>query len=486
MKKKLKVLVRISSEGRIKLWDILFRRYPKSEWGTFIRIGWRESALGLVLTLQSIDEPEQGDLEEDTWITEIRSSYTRKIIRKASSHPYGIGFVHSHPEGYQTFPSESDLDMENYYSQLFSGYAPNRPFASLIFSKNEGSKFSGSGRVWWKSAWHEVSKFAIENCPVSLYNFAETISLREEVLARMKRFTSAFTEEAAELLADATVGIVGVSGTGSPVAEILGRSNIGNLIVIDPKFFEDSNHERNHASMAIDLGKKSPKVQLTKRHIQSINPNCNVIAIQGSVPQAEVIDYLLWADIVVGCTDLHSARIALTDLSTRYLLPIIDVGVKMEGENGTITGQVIQINRLFPDDACAYCRRMVSSKLATQELMSDEDKKQLQGEAARAKREGREPNAYWIDTPQLNTVGYLTTMAGGMISAYVIGFLTGRFAMNKDRIELCLSEIGTTVVERNSKPNERCTCLSGKGCADQDPLSVLSSVPQHWTEPKIF
>src|SRR5258705_8113118 len=150
--KPISVLVRMSSIERDRLWTILFSRYPDKEWGAFFRFGWRESARGLVLTVNSIDTPEMGDLDNESEITVFQSQYTRKILRLSEKHPFGIGVVHSHPEGFFTTPSLSDDDMESYYAELLKGYTADRPFVSLIFSKKDG-KVSGGGRVWWKNNW---------------------------------------------------------------------------------------------------------------------------------------------------------------------------------------------------------------------------------------------------------------------------------------------------------------------------------------------
>jgi hypothetical protein len=178
--------------------------------------------------------------------------------------------------------------------------------------------------------------------------------------------------------------------------------------------------------------------------------------------------------------------LALSDLSLRYLVPVIDVGVVMEGGEGVITGQVLQVNRLFPADPCVYCRDMISPQLVKQELMSPEEQTQHQAAAQAAVQRGDEPNPYWRNTPQLNTVGYLTTMAGGTVTGFAIGYLTGRFQMPKNRLEITFGNRGTQVVERDAKAKDACAYCDARGRADQNAMAVMISAPLHWPAPIIY
>ncbi len=481
--KQRKALVRISSPEREILWRILFKRYPDKEWGTFVRFGWVETANGLVLTLKSIDEPADGDLSEDNWMTEINSQYFRRILRSSGNHSYATGFVHAHPEGFGTEPSELDEDMESYTSELLKGYNP-RPFVSLIFSKS-GNRMSASGRIYWKGECFAVTKFAIENQPVSLYDFEPPKYLNDEALQKVARLSSAFSEEAAQLLAGATVGVVGQGGTGSPMDELLCRAGVGKIIGVDSDVFSESNRERVHGSQFDDAEKRMKKVLIAKRHLESINPGCIFVAIDGKLPQEEVLNELLWCDIVVGCGDQHSARIALSELSFRYLVPVIDIGVNMEGREGKITGQVVQLNKLFPSDPCVFCREMVDTQVAGQELMTDEEIEERRAEALEAAKANRNPDAYWKDVPQLNTVGYLTTWAASLAAGYVIGYLTGRFSMAKNRLELSITPRGIQIIEKDEKINPACGCTAALGSAGQDLHTIISTAPGHWPRPVI-
>lgn len=481
----LRVLVRMAKPERDAMWKLLFNRYPEEEWGTFLRLGWHETSQGLILTINALDIPLAGDLDCNSEIVEIQSNYTKRILRYTEEHPFAVGFVHSHPEDYQTYPSRSDYDMESYYASLLHGYTSSKPFVSLIFSKS-GNKFSGSGRVWWKGRWHNVTRFAVEGQSISLYGFKQKSVLSQMALNRVARLASAFSNESAEALARATVSVIGLSGTGSPIVELLARAGVGNLILVDPDVFSDSNLERIHGSEANDIGSDIAKCLLAKRHVLTINPDCKVTVVKGRLPQSEVMDLVLWSDLVFGCTDLYSARVALNDMSLRYAVPVIDVGVTMEGADGAISGQAVQINRLFPSDACVYCRNMIDSRIVSQELMSEDDQDRIRNEARLAGEEGRNPNAYWVDTPQLNTVGYLTTMVGSMASGFGIGYLTERFSMPTNRLELSFNKRGTSIVEQNATPKSSCSCQNMRGVADQIPEATLISPASHWPEPEIF
>ncbi len=70
---------------------------------------------------------------------------------------------------------------------------------------------------------------------------------------------------------------------------------------------------------------------------------------------------------------------------------------------------------------------MINPTQVAQELMNDEEREQRRRVAMEAESKGQDGNPYWKNLPQLNTVGYLTTMAGALAAGYVIGWLTGRF-----------------------------------------------------------
>jgi len=267
---------------------------------------------------------------------------------------------------------------------------------------------------------------------------------------------------------------------------VLARAGVGRIILIDPDSFAASNLERVHGSEPNDIEAATLKVKIAQRHIHSIDPTIEVEAFVGRVPQMRIIDALLKADIVLGCTDSHATRIALGDLSWQYLLPILDVGVALEGKQGNISGQVIQIVYFGPDRPCALCQKMYSAERITYELMSEPDKATRKAAAAKAIKDGADPSPYWRDYPQLNTVGYLTTTAGAMIAGYAIGIVTGRFVPPFTRIQIDLVAPLLGTVDQFYHADKNCSCQTKIGWGMAAAASVNVSAPAHWPSVKVI
>src|SRR5207302_699806 len=120
---------------------------------------------------------------------------------------------------------------------------------------------------------------------------------------RASRLSAAFGSEAEERLRNSTVAVIGAGGTGSAVIEVLARAGAGHLIIVDPDCLESSNLERVHGSTPGHARAGISKAALAKQHVEAIDPMCQVRAIVGALPQPEVMDAIVHADVALGCTD---------------------------------------------------------------------------------------------------------------------------------------------------------------------------------------
>lgn len=483
-------IFRISDQCRASLEAHLYKRYPDREWGTFFRFGFRRTHWGIALSFIDGLWPQPGDLRRDSPIVTINSEYSLRAIDAVSDSPFGVGMIHSHPEGGGTLPSSLDDDMDGYYSKHFEDYAPGRPYCSLIFSRSADEGFRFTGRVHIDGQWLPVNELMTigdalgrESAQDRLVsdNLAGSVPYSgESVTARLETL---FGSQSARRLRVATVAIIGCSGTGSPAIEVLARAGVGRFVLVDPQRFAGSNLERLHGSTCDDArAQERPyKVAIMSRMIREINPRANVIAIVGNLLDELVLDELLRADLILGCTDTQHSRAALGDFAAHYLVPSIDVGVVFEGANGNVDAQVSQFTQFRPDQPCAFCDGMIDSNAFAAELMTDEEKESRRRAAREANAVGVDGAQYWRgDTPPLITVGYLTSAAGSMAAGYAIGWLTGKFSMPHSRFQFDISapEFGFVDVERKRAPT--CSCGLTRGFGDQARADRSVSVPAHW------
>lgn len=479
-----RAIVRLASPEWDQLAEIVFSRYPEKEWATFLRFGWRTTKEHLALTLAGLDLPTDGDLNQDVGHVAIAEPYTLRAALAAEQHGLAVGIVHSHPEHCVPVASPVDDDMDGYYSSYFEGFAPGRPYVSLIASRING-ELALSGRVFLGGRWIAVGRFAVERHPCRTW--IDGLAIGDRVPAvpeRTSRLSAAFGSDAAARLRRSTVAVIGAGGTGSAAIEVLARAGVGRLIVIDPDHISESNLERVHGSTPAHVLLRKSKIALAEEHVRSIDPSCIFEGYQASLPQGETIDALTTADVALGCTDQQHSRLALCDLSVRYLIPAIDCGVVLEGSDGRVTGEVVQLVRFLAADACALCRGMIEPNRLSQELMSEAEKVARRAAAMDAASRGEHAHAYWQDMPQLNTVGSLTTMAGAMAAGYAIGWLAGRFDPPFQRLQMNLLAPYLDVTDQDQPARSECACRRVRGHADQAVAEALISAAPHWPSPQ--
>lgn len=467
-----------------ELLELLFSRYPRAEWATFLRLGWRETSEGWIFTLCSVDRPQEGDLDPNVGHVAIQESYTLRTALAAETHEFAVGLVHSHPKNCRPQPSDIDDDMDGYYAPYFDGFTRGRPYVSLIASELDG-RLTMSGRVFCQGTWHAVTHFTCDGRTIERWTSPRSCMPRASVPDRLERLSQAFGESATHALCQSSVAVIGAGGTGSAAIELLARAGVGHLIVVDPDRIEASNLERLHGGLPRDASDAEYKVRVAKRHIHSIDPQIEVTACIGAIPQRQVVDAVLSADLVLGCTDQQHSRLALSELAYRYLLPAIDCAVAMEGAKGKISGQTIQQTWFLPTSPCALCRNMVNPQRLGQELMSDEERTLRAAAAADAQARGEDPNPYWVGVPQLNTVGYLTTAAASIAVGYAIGLLADRFQSHHNRMQLNLFARFPEAIAWDDPPRAECSCRRRKGWADQGHADALITAPSHWPAPLI-
>ncbi len=487
----MKAQVRITLPLMERLQGILFSRYPDKEWACFFLFGFRKAKKSsgedlLVIIITELIEPEAGDLNPKVDHVEIQSQYSLRTALTVEQTPLSVGIVHSHPKDYKIRPSKIDDEMDDYYPDFFEGFSKNAAYCSLIFAVDKKGKFSFSGRGSIDGEAFEVFQiFTIGNNSIDLYGVWEPLPLKHFT----KRIEDVYGSEAQNRLHNSCVTIIGCGGTGSAVAHILARAGVRKFILIDFDRLEDSNLEKLHGSMVKHLAEKPIpfKVSIIKDLILSINPCAEVMAIVGNILQDLPKNYAVGSDLICCCTDSTHSRVAAGEIAYRYLVPVIDIGVQLEGNDvGKLIAEIVQFTMYGPSLPCPYCRGLVDSWRLTVELMSDDEKAKRKKEAKEAKLRGDEADQYWKDIPALHSVGHLTTLAASFAASYAIGWITGKFHSFAPffQINLLKEYLGYVPIDMDSKPD--CACNIAIGYADQGAEYTIISAPAHWSIPFVL
>ena len=89
------------------------------------------------------------------------------------------------------------------------------------------------------------------------------------------RTVSLIGEQAFDRLAQSRVIVVGLGGVGGAAAEVLARSGVGALTLVDGDTFEPTNLNRQILCTVADVGKNKAEVAAARVH--GVNPSASEI-----------------------------------------------------------------------------------------------------------------------------------------------------------------------------------------------------------------
>lgn len=129
-------------------------------------------------------------------------------------------------------------------------------------------------------------------------------------------------ESAAARLAAARVFIAGIGGVGGYAAEMLARSGVGHLTLVDADCVSVTNLNRQIIAVIPDIGK--PKTDLFERRFLDINPEISVKPLREFISPDNVADMLSEGfDYVIDAIDTVAPKVALLAHCLREKIPVI-------------------------------------------------------------------------------------------------------------------------------------------------------------------
>lgn len=183
----------------------------------------------------------------------------------------------------------------------------------------------------------------------------------------------AFTSAMRGWLARMSACVIGVSGTGSIVAEQLARLGVGEIILIDFDKLEERNLNRILNSTIAELGLE--KVEMFAGAIRRYRPDCGVVPVTQSVATREAVLAACQADFLFSCVDTADGRHIADRLSAFFAMPLFDVGVAIPTEPAADGGRRIlevygRVDYVYPGGSSLMDRGVYDGALLEAEYLA--------------------------------------------------------------------------------------------------------------------
>lgn len=301
----------------------------------------------------------------------IPSDSFMPVLRHAAETDQCFFLVHSHPNGFSGFSRADDRE-EPLLMKAAMNRLESKVHGSLVFSSPD----SLAARVWleadndFKS--EPISMIRIVGCQYRFLIPTNAPILSHAIPATLfERQVRAFGKDLQRLLGILHVGVVGCGGTGSAVIEQLIRLGVGTLTVMDHDEIQQTNVSRIHGSGLTDVGRK--KTSVMEEQADHVGFGTIIRSIPEKVTQKKAAEALRECDLIFGCTDDHAGRSVLNALAIGYTIPLIDMGVLIDSQSGTIHSVTGRVTHVRPLTGCLICRGRIDPRKIAAEMMSADE-----------------------------------------------------------------------------------------------------------------
>lgn len=170
------------------------------------------------------------------------------------------------------------------------------------------------------------------------------------------------------------IAVIGDSGTGSLVIELLMRAGAGEIVIFEFDRATITNLNRVLHLRLSDAELRRLKSERTAEVIAESGLPTRVTLIDGGdIRNAAVADELRGCDVLVGGIDRDWPRLILCEVAYQYLLPFIDLGTEIGLNETEVQSLDTRVSYVAPGRACLLCAGTVKQERITLEGHSDQE-----------------------------------------------------------------------------------------------------------------
>jgi hypothetical protein len=337
----------------------------------------------------------------------LTPQFIHRVITRARDERLAYLAVHNHGSDLEVGFSRIDYDShERGYPALLQ-ISRGMPVGALVFGHR-----SCQADVWLADG----TRLDLEEAIVVGNTLQRLTSAPRRtdsgVAENYERQVRMFGKRGQTELARCRVGIIGLGGVGSLLAEYLARMGVGTFYLVDDDLVEDSNLSRIVGASQSDVRAHRPKIAIAARVIREGNPEAKIKLIQKDFAKQSVANALTACDYLFLAADSMRARLVFNAIVHQYLVPGVQLGSKIQSEDSGDLTEVMSVNRpVRPGAGCLWCNQLIDPDRLAKEAKTDAERK---------------AQAYGVEEPNPSVISLNAISSAHAVNDFLLDYLNLR------------------------------------------------------------
>ena len=366
--------------------DLFAHLFPGDgdEHGAVILAGVSESDRGLKLIARELHLAVDGQdyVPGRHGYRMLKGEFIQSRILRARNLKLAYLAIHNHGGSTSVDFSPDDFaSHERGYPSLID-ISRGMPVGALVFAKG-----AVAGDLWFEGGARAPLKEAVILGKRRQLLYPSPPRQTAPKQAQYDRQARLFGDTGQAILGSLRVGIIGLGGAGSILAELLGRLGVGEFVLADPDRAEGSNLPRLIAARRTDavlawlpefLRRRfsSYKVLMAARNIRRANPSAIVTSLRSNFLEPNAAKRFIDCDYLFLAADTMGARLLFNAIVQQYGVPGVQVGAKVPVTTSGDVGEVFCVaRRVTPGHGCLWCNGLINASRLQDEAVSDETRR---------------------------------------------------------------------------------------------------------------
>jgi molybdopterin/thiamine biosynthesis adenylyltransferase len=354
------------------------------EHGAVILAGVCESGRGLKLVARELHLAIDGtDYVPGRYgYRRLKAEFIQSRILRARDLKLAYLAIHNHGGSTSVdFSSDDFASHERGYPSLLD-ISRGMPVGALVFARS-----AVAGDLWFEGRKRAPLKEAIVigGRRELLYPSPPKRTYRHDI--EYDRQARLFGDAGQAILRTQRIGIIGLGGAGSVLAELLARLGVGEFILVDPDRVEVTNLPRLIAARRTDaiidwlsepLKRRFAryKVTMAARNIRRANRSAKIVELKANFLEANVARQFVDCDYLFLAADTMGARLLFNAIVHQYGVPGVQVGAKVPVHDNGEVGDVFCVARsVTPESGCLWCNGLINPSRLQDEAVSDDTRR---------------------------------------------------------------------------------------------------------------